>query len=101
MGTRWCGAGAARPRVRGDASPEKRFAIHDLARKAAVRGAAWATPTVRGSVRIDRAERIGLAMRSTLTGRDRPAVDLEPAGQLAPAPARDLGQGQQLAPLSG
>ena len=39
-----------------------RLLAHDLARKAAVRGAAWATPTVRGSRRIERADRIGLAI---------------------------------------
>src|SRR5947209_16351699 len=86
---------AASPSVgRLASAPGSRLVAHDLARNAAVRGAAWATPTVRGSVRIDRAERIGLAMRLTLTRRERFRVDLEPAGQLGPTVAGDLGQGE-------
>src|SRR5438270_5314553 len=93
---------AARPTVGRLASPPgSRLVAHDLARKAAVRGAAWATPTVRGSVRIERADRIGLAMRSTLTRGQASAVDRDVARQLAPPVAGDLGQGEELPTLAG
>src|SRR5260370_14262091 len=92
---------AARPSVgRLASAPGIRLVAHDLARKAAVRGAAWATPTLRGSVRIERADRIGLAMRPTLTGGESPGVDLHPPGELLPAVACHLGPGAQPAPLA-
>src|SRR5437762_623851 len=93
---------AAKPIVSRLASPPgSRLVAHDRARNAAVRGAAWATPMVRGSRKIDLADCIGLAMVPTLMGGQVPGVDLSVARELAPAVTRHLGQRHQLAPLSG
>src|SRR2546423_8480387 len=93
---------AARPIVRRLPSPPgNRLLAHDRARNAAVRGAAWATPMVRGSRKIDLADCIGLAMRPTLMGGQVPGVDLGVARELAPAVTGHLGQRHQLAPLAG
>src|SRR5438045_8462235 len=56
---------AARP-AEGRALPATRRGVtHDLVRNATVRGAAWARPTVRGSVTMLRAVRSGEAMTRT------------------------------------
>src|SRR5947208_17151206 len=92
---------AARPIVgRLRSLPGNRLVAHDLARKAAVRGAAWATPTVRGSRRIDLADCIGLAMHPKLTRGHAPGRDFALAGELPPPHARDLRQRQQLPTLA-
>src|SRR4051794_7208152 len=93
---------AARPIVgRSDSKPGTRLVAHALARKAAVRGAACATPRVRGSRRTARADCIGLAMPSKLTRDAALRVDRVLTRELGPAVTGHLGESQELAALAG